>query len=479
MSQKLRVGVTLDNPKRDLRGSLLLISALARAGVEAYLMPMYNQYYEIPLIGLDALIVNCARKTNQEQLANIRKLGTRIYVLDTEAGLLSKTGPRSPDGWASFIRDSGLAENIDGYFFWGHALYQGFLRQNVLPAEKLHVTGTPRYDVLHPRWRKILKAPREGIILVNSNFAGVNPRFTRSVDFEIKMAVEAGIDLELVRAILRDQQQIMNGFVDSIRELASRRKERRFVFRPHPFEGEEVYRKAFTGLDNVILDSSGEVFDVLSGTEFLIQLNCTTAVDAFLLDKPSIGLEYLNTNLFSSYIPLPRELSYNVHSIDELDALVANPSPLWSHISSVRDRVQSEVISMFGSTDGDAAKRIVEVILHNHHSKEQNQQRPEAAREASPKLSLRESLLACQSDLNWRPALQGAAINLFGSENINRIRGVLKPRRKEKFVPMHEVRRLLMEIERLYDPPHAISSIAAARHPWLKWSLGSIQVTPS
>src|ERR1043165_7968110 len=119
----------------------------AARGIDVFLVPQYEQAVDVPLLGLDALVVNYARPTNREIVGDFARSGIAVYVLDTEGGVLAKDGPNAPDKIAAYVVDSGYAGLLAGYFFWGPVLRDAFAAAGVLPPDRLHLTGCPRFDL--------------------------------------------------------------------------------------------------------------------------------------------------------------------------------------------------------------------------------------------------------------------------------------------------------------------------------------------
>lgn len=116
----MKVALVLDNPRRDLNGVLLTAYRLLRLGVESYVVPMYVQGYDIPLLGPDAVIVNYARTTNRELLQTYRALGILVLVMDTEGGIFSESGSDSPENWAKFFLMQASTDAWTIIFFGDH-----------------------------------------------------------------------------------------------------------------------------------------------------------------------------------------------------------------------------------------------------------------------------------------------------------------------------------------------------------------------
>jgi hypothetical protein len=67
----MRIGYIVDHPKRDLSGGIMFARALAQRGVETALIPLYEQGHDVPLLGLDGLVVNYARRVNLELVRSL------------------------------------------------------------------------------------------------------------------------------------------------------------------------------------------------------------------------------------------------------------------------------------------------------------------------------------------------------------------------------------------------------------------------
>src|SRR3954468_23286725 len=142
----MRVGLVVDHPKRDLPGAVMLGYQLARRGASVVLVPMYEQAVDVPRLGLDALVVNYARPVNLDLMRSFAKAGLALYVLDTEGGVLAEKGGNSPPAMAAYVRGSGYADILSGYFFWGDRLHAAFNDNQAMQPGRLHLTGCPRFD---------------------------------------------------------------------------------------------------------------------------------------------------------------------------------------------------------------------------------------------------------------------------------------------------------------------------------------------
>jgi surface carbohydrate biosynthesis protein len=460
----VRVGLILDNPRRDLRGTLLVAHQLLRRGHEVSVIPMYLQGTDVPLLGLDGILVNFVRSKNLELLRAYKAMGLRVFVLDTEGGNLSLDGANAPAQWGRRLREDGVGEVVDHYFLWGRALHEAFCAESGLPASRLHVTGCPRYDVCHPRWQPLIRSSGAPYVLVNTNFPAINPVFNKTRQEESRAYVEAGWDAAYVEAFFSELAALFERYLSVLRELFRDNAQQRFLVRPHPFENEAAYRERLSDLGNVVVDSRGDVFDALGNASCLIHLNCTTAVEACLMGRASISLEFLNTDLLKRHWPLPSTVSHCARDVQEVHDLIRSPERLAGAGASAE--VMARIEPWFHTADGEAGARVAALI-------------DRVLREDGPRdrpYSIGRSLRSSRERPRPAQVLQGALGNLLGSRRVGRLRGLQDESRRRKEVPLDTVRTGLREIGQCNGGEGA--EVAYARHPWTRQPLATIQVTP-
>ena len=121
--------------------------------------------------------------------------------------------------------------------------------------------------------------------------------------------IRAGWDGAYIDRFLADLKQVFKNYLVEIGRLAEARPDRSILVRPHPFESEEVYRAALVRHPNVVVDGTGSVLDMIQNAAAVIHLNCGTAIEAVLLGKLPIQLEYLNTPATAGHALLPARVS--------------------------------------------------------------------------------------------------------------------------------------------------------------------------
>jgi surface carbohydrate biosynthesis protein len=461
----MKIGFIVDHPKRDLPSGVMIAHALAKRGVETVLVPLYEQAVDVPLLRLDALIINYARPANLDLVRGYHSMGLPVWVLDTEGGVLADDGANSPDRMAAYVRDSGYLPLLAGYFFWGPILHEAFRSSSELCSNRLHVTGCPRFDYAAPRWRDVLTFDRENYVLINANFPLVNSLFSRSPEGEKKALISAGWQSQYIDQIIADSHHILANFIDTVRQLSIRLPQQSFLVRPHPFENSERYRHEFLGQANIRVDGSGSVLNAIHNSVCIIHLNCGTSIEAVLLEKTPLSMEFLNTPQMATHSSLPSRVSKPVSSLDDL---VQEVKKLVDGAGDFdfSNRHAKIIEPWFHMNDGGAAERIADVLMSHLHNSSKK----------SLLSSIRASLGSSRERSSWKQRLQATAANAFGSRLSSRVRSVFQPVRSEKHLDLNVVSSSLDALARHEGVPTLC--VASARHPLTGSRLASVSIKP-
>lgn len=429
------VALIVDNPKRDLDGLLLVALHLVRRGVRVFLAPMYEQGYDIPRLRPAVVVANYARPQNRALIAGYRALGCVTCVLDAEGGILSHAGRNAPRTWAQAFRDDGWTELIDDYFFWGSAVRDAFAAYAGMARGRLHLTGCPRYDLCVSPWDEALGRDVRSYVLINTNFPAINPRFTGSEEVERKLFLEGGWDFAYVERLFREWKIVFPRYLEAVGELARRCPQRRILVRPHPFERADPYVEHFSGLSNVTVSGEGNVLSVIRRADCVIHLNCGTAVEANLMGRDPLSMEFLNSEFLRLHSPLPSEISIPARDVEDLCHLVEDAKARTRRVPLRAERLR-RLEPWFHRPDGRAAERVAEVLEKLAHR----------GRKCSR--SLAAVVRGTRQGASLAQRAQGMSCLLFGSYAVNRARAWFVVQRREKALRASAAQARIAELAR-------------------------------
>jgi surface carbohydrate biosynthesis protein len=432
-----RVGIVVDHPTRDLFGA---VQSLVARGVSVSLVPFYHQQVDLPDLNLDLIILNYARPANLAFARRCREAGILVAILDSEGGLLPKSGPTSARGIADFLRESGYGDLLAGYLCWGEAMAETLRCHSGMPAAAIVVTGCPRFDFARSPWNGILPARDADRVLVNTNFPIINNRFAND-GLEDRLALKSvGLSDERTDQLLEECRAVRAAVTEAVKALAGQFPNKRFLVRPHPFERDTYYRAYFAGLPNVSVSHEGTALEAIGAAAAVVHVNCTTAIEAVMCDVLPIGLEYCNRPMLRDAAWLAGQVSRNALDYASLAGMIADidsESRAFDFSQVHREHIQP----YFHLADGRAHDRATEQILFLL-------ERNKSAEPSVPSRMSRRGGTLAQS-------LYAGFAALIGSRLTGKLRALVQPKRRGKTFAAGDVIAMLRKIEELTDAPAA------------------------
>jgi surface carbohydrate biosynthesis protein len=223
-------------------------------------------------------------------------------------------------------------ESLDQYFAWGAQQREDMIRLGCNP-DVMMITGNPRFDVHRSDTRGMLDARAGAIrehygpfILVNTNFPKHN--LGSGVDDQRKLEVlrrEGKVSTAEDEAVelgwMEFQRQVFLKFLALVPLLSRAFPEHRVVVRPHPSESHDPWQELAATFPNVSVLFEDNVAAWLLAADVSIHNNCTTGVEAFALDRPTVAYRPASHPRYD--LALPHALSVEAFTSDDVLSLVA------------------------------------------------------------------------------------------------------------------------------------------------------------
>jgi surface carbohydrate biosynthesis protein len=306
--------------ERELPASVLLGSELASRGHNVWLIEK-GRFRKSPASFAPSIVLEKGLTTGcLPKFRSIRAAGHVLTVMCQE-GFTYRSGE---DYIARRVFNETL-ENVDYLFLWGERQkqdLQGFLQR----VRGYHVTGNPRFDLLHLRFAQSWEAKKQEIlrehgdfVLFTSRFGSAN-HFRRTLDETVDKRMETftGGAVNSAPERFRYLRQLFEAYMSAIDKMAARFPNLKFLVRPHPLEEPETWRAHFKDTANVAVQSGGSVIPWLIATRCVVHSACTTGIEAYILNRPV-------TEFHPEEIPrseldpvLPGKVTGSLHTIEEL-----------------------------------------------------------------------------------------------------------------------------------------------------------------
>lgn len=366
--KKIKVGIIVDNPNRDLEGLVLVATQLAMKNFEVFLIPMYKQRYFLKYQKIDIVILNYLRPNNLEIFLDYKRAGISVALLDTEG-----VAGRDLQEYADFVTKTKMSQLIDLYMFWGPGQMKAVENKKGLIPRKTVVTGCPRFDFFEDPWKKSINydLKHKDFILFNTNFPIVNPLYSEGQDSEYKTMLKVGFTKEYAENVVNQNLFAFRGIKNLIKVLAEAMPNQQFIIRPHPFEDIDGY-KELTELNNIRVTKNGSANAMIFYSKCLIHLNCTTAIEAAFMDKPIYSPSWLNNK--DIYRDLPQLLSDSVNTEGDMVRILKSlfDENIKTQTDNTNIKNQDAIKNLFHLIDGKSSLRVSESIENLSASSKNN-----------------------------------------------------------------------------------------------------------
>lgn len=308
---------------RELPGKTLLAAKAVERGWRVVIggLDMRAELLEESPPGL--LVENNVPDDKADRFRRLKDRGYVIANLSEESALYRD----AEEYWTHRIGTRAL-ESTDVVFTVGVRSEEDIRVHRQAAAGRMVRTGNPRFDTLLPGVRTVYDADAGAIrrrhgrfLLVNSNFGPANP-YKMGLDVvaawrrDGKLTTPEQIDRKRREIAYKTRQMI--DLQALLATVAAAGAFERIVVRPHPTENHDAWR-AWASAVNVDVEYEGSAIPWILAAEMMLHAGCTTAIEALLLDRPTVSFV---PRPDSEFVTHADAVSVQVANADELLALV-------------------------------------------------------------------------------------------------------------------------------------------------------------
>ncbi len=234
----------------------------------------------------------------KRMVTNAIQHGQTVVELDEEGLLIEKN---------KYIRDRMRKDTlklVEHEYCWGE--YQKQIITDTYPdmADKCHVVGNPRFDLLKPKFQEVYQDEVKSLQQQYGDFILINTRFSL---YNAAKGKKETVFVQHIKALYQS-------FLEMIKQTARHFPHLNIVIRPHPAENFNSYWRMFQKISNIHVVHEGAINKWLLAAKIVIHNGCTSGIEAFLLDKPVIAYLPFDTE----EIELPNVLGFKATTLTEL-----------------------------------------------------------------------------------------------------------------------------------------------------------------
>lgn len=358
-----RIFLPIEIKAREFHSKLLFALFGAERGYETLLGGQADLIRRMPRLGPGLYIDKSTAITKRDWFDRLREMGNYVAAWDEE-GLVYL----NDEVYHATRMHEDSFSMTDLFFAWGPHHVRTVLARYPEAADRVVPVGNPRMDLLRREFRgycddrvEALRRQYGRMILLNTNFPLHNYAKGPEAAARIFDAYPLKQQKNLLQGWYVFQRQGYDKFRQAALAIHDRFPRHTIVVRPAPSEDEAPWRHLLDGKPRVVVSKEGNVVEWIRAADVVIQFNCTTGVEAFLLDVPSIAYRCVPSDLYET--PLPIACSVEAFTQEEL--LVAVESAVNSAgLPQERILQNREVIKDFlGSLQGrTCCERVLDEI---------------------------------------------------------------------------------------------------------------------
>jgi len=326
--------IPVETSKRELDAKLLLGLFAADAGFRVHIGAM--RLIRAPGFPPSIYISKSVRFAKPVELMS--SLGHIVIAWDEE-GLV-----RYEDNIHGQRIEPGALQIPRVLFSWGNSNSRVWKAHPFYRGQPIVETGNPRIDLLRPELRQFhlrnsaeIKASYGSFALLNTNFAMVNHFMPGGRRIKVTAKSENPEKFAQFRhKIEKHKKEMLDAFLTAVPVLARQLAPYKLVIRPHPSENPVPWIEVSRGLENVAVVYEGSVVPWLLATKCLIHNGCTSAVEASVLQTPTLA--YCPVVDEASNRVLPNLLS---EKFTDCHSLTARARELLSELSPTAPKIQT------------------------------------------------------------------------------------------------------------------------------------------
>ncbi|OGV65321.1 MAG: hypothetical protein A2283_05930 [Lentisphaerae bacterium RIFOXYA12_FULL_48_11] len=315
-----RIFLPIEIKAREFHSKILFSLFATEYGFEVILGGQNELVERMPRFSRGIYIDKSTAITKRAWYRHFRSLGNHIAAWDEE-GLIYF----SDDVYHATRMDKECFDQADAFFAWGPHEVRTILSRYPDAADKVIPTGNPRMDLLRPEFRgycaprvDALKKQYGPIILINTNFPIYNNFKGFDAGLKIFDAYPLATYHEFKSQFYEFTRKGYEGFMAAVPEIRKAFPEHTIVIRPAPVENATPWIERFGNQPRTVITKEGNVVEWIQAADAVVQFNCTTGVEAFLLGVPVIAYRCVRSDTLET--ELPNACSLEAFSQEELIA---------------------------------------------------------------------------------------------------------------------------------------------------------------
>ena len=259
----------------------------------------------------------------EQRFKNFKKIGHKIIVHDEE-GFVQMNW----DDYCKTRINFDTLKYVDKYLCWGNEQFKAIEQAKININKNLSMVkvGHPRIDLLRNPIRNYNfdKSINGKMILINTKLGEYNHQKGETAWIDIMKnhnMIQSESFLKLKMEQVSYKKSLMEYYINLINSISGKYKDCKIILRPHPVENVDKWKELTRDLSNVIVTNEKPIGYWIHQSDLVIHTGCTTALEAFIMDKPVITFKPIDDKRFE--VPLPDSISLKATNEEQCVELIS------------------------------------------------------------------------------------------------------------------------------------------------------------
>ena len=322
---KPRIYLPIETKRREFNARIFFASKAIQNNWSVVICSKQDLFSKYKLMQPGVIFLKSLQDSYHEIIEKLKK-DKFTFVATNEEGLLFI----HPNFILNKVNEKCL-NDVDYFFCWGEVERSILIKKFKVDNSKLILSGNARIDILKEKNRNLLKDESVQIQKKYGKFILFTTKFGRA-NFIPRFGIKSWLEgqflngnvnednkeyLNIVKKSIYHEENNLRLFLQFLEKFNYNFPNRKLIIRPHPSENHETYKLHTNKYKNIIVVNDDKSTNSwILASDFLVHSNCTTSIEAHILNKSSINfLGYSDKDV--EHV-LPKIFSSNVYSVEEL-----------------------------------------------------------------------------------------------------------------------------------------------------------------
>ena len=187
-----------------------------------------------------------------------------------------------------------MINSVDAHITWGEKFARSLVEIGV-PRDIIYICGSPRSDLLSPLFSETVKSKidlaKEFIIPFDNNWILFSGSFKLNFITKSIRKIKLNQGFHDIDNHIEYTNLLFKNSMDLLKNFSIANPDVQIIVRPHPSEPLEVYKKIFTGINNIHIVKKYPIHHWINAVDLVFSTKSTSSLESFIMGTKAALIE--------------------------------------------------------------------------------------------------------------------------------------------------------------------------------------------